>query len=167
MKILTRPHPNLTQQCSEFVHGEHGPELVKKCHQMAKLMIDHGGAGLAGPQVGWMRRVVVTVSHGGQVIALLNPEIVARYGRKKFQERCLSIPNMQCTTYRPYRITVVGMTPGDFQPLRVQVSSFDSSVWCHEIDHLNGILMTDRATKVRQIKPQRTSREILGLGEIA
>ena len=111
---------------------------------MADTMYKAEGVGLAAPQVGILRRVVVIdVGDEHGLIELVNPEIVAQEGEQAGGEGCLSAPGRQGYVKRPEKVTVRAQDrKGKF--FEVTGEGLLARAFCHEIDHLNGILYSDR-----------------------
>lgn len=101
------------------------------------------GIGLAAPQVGVLRRVVV-IDMGDGVKAYINPEIVSSQGSRKGVESCLSIPGRSATVIRPEKVTVKAMDV-DGKEFTEEAQGLRAVCLCHEIDHLDGILFIDKA----------------------
>ncbi len=118
---------------------------------MLETMKHASGVGLAGPQIGVMRRIiVVNIPEGGQgegepeiEMAVLNPEIVKFQGREIAPEGCLSIPGWIGDVPRADRITVKGLDLNN-RPIRIKAEGYLARVLQHEVDHLDGILFIDR-----------------------
>lgn len=138
---------------------EGDPVLYKKCREVEKFddrlsaliddMIDTmnkaGGAGLAAPQVGILRRVVV-VNVGDGNIELVNPVIVASSGEQREEEGCLSCPGQYAVTLRPMFVTVEAFDRFG-KKVKYIGKALKARAFCHEIDHLDGILFKSRAVK--------------------
>lgn len=117
---------------------------------MADTMYDTDiGAGLAAPQVGVLRRVVV-IDVGEGLINLINPEIIAAEGTHEVVEGCLSIPGKWGKVIRPTRVKVKALNEKG-QEFIITGEGDLAKALCHEIDHLDGILFIDKATEM--IKP--------------
>lgn len=120
---------------------------------LASDMIDtmnrENGVGLAAPQVGILKRVIVCMQ-GDKTMTIVNPVIVEQSGSVADIEGCLSIPGKRGTVERPSFVKVVGQ---DINGKKIEISAkdFDARVLCHEIDHLDGILYIDRAEKIEDI----------------
>jgi len=117
--------------------------------QLIANMIDtlaaHEGVGLAAPQVGVAKRIIVARATESGLVSLINPEIVHRSAETAFGvEGCLSIPGFQGEVERHVAITLKGLTP-EGQTLQLNVNYFPARVVQHEIDHLDGKLFIDRA----------------------
>ncbi len=140
---------------------EDGPVLRKKCRpvdevtpriqmildDMVETMREAKGVGLAAPQVGIMRRMFVAEPEEGEVYYFVNPEITVREGEETGEEGCLSVPDMAGEVIRPARIVIRGLDR-DGKEQEYSFEGFHARVMCHEYDHLDGILYTDRATRV-------------------
>lgn len=109
---------------------------------MADTMYDADGAGLAAPQVGILKRVVV-IDVGEGLVELVNPEIVETEGSQMCIEGCLSVPGRRGRVERPAKVVVRAQTRrGD--PIEVTGESFLANALCHEIDHLDGVVYVDK-----------------------
>lgn len=114
---------------------------------MIETLVYSQGAGLAAPQVGVLKRIfVATFDDGKTFIEAVNPEVVKAKGVRVAPEGCLSIPNIREKVERP-RSVVVKAFDRHGNPITLKASGFDASCFCHEIDHLDGILFTDKAIK--------------------
>lgn len=102
------------------------------------------GVGLAAPQVGVLRRLVVIEVEEDHPIFLINPEIVYESGEQEGPEGCLSIPGRSGIVRRPMNVTVRA-TGYDGKPLEIMGEGLLARAFCHEIDHLDGKLYTDIA----------------------
>lgn len=111
---------------------------------MYETMNNSDGVGLAGPQVGILRRVVV-IDVGEGRLELINPEIVKSSGKQTDKEGCLSCPNKWGYVIRPMKVTVKAQDRNG-NPITVKGTELLARALCHEIDHLDGILFIDKAT---------------------
>jgi len=112
-------------------------------------MHHHGAAGIAAPQAGIPLRLVVIEQERGRPLVLVNPRIMAEKGSvSEGPEACLSLPGICCKVKRPDKIRV---TFQDLKGVRktLNVPGTPARILAHEVDHLDGILCTDRATQVR------------------
>lgn len=107
------------------------------------------GVGLAAPQVGVLRRAVV-IDLGDGVINLINPEIVAKEGSKQGIESCLSVPNIVGTVERPEKVTVRFKDESGVLK-EIKGEGLMAVCLCHEIDHLDGIIFTDKAIEIQHV----------------
>ena len=105
-----------------------------------------GGAALAAPQVGILRRMVV-IDMGEGPLLLVNPRILWQQGEQHCVEGCLSIPGRFGSTVRPARVTVEALDR-DGEPVWLSGIGAMAKCLCHELDHLDGVLYTDKALEV-------------------
>src|SRR5690554_3852768 len=133
--------------------------IHKLLDNMADTMYDAHGVGLAAPQIGILKRVIVvdTGEEDAEIIELINPEIVASSGNQLGPEGCLSIPGVAGDVNRFDKITVKGLDRDGHQ-IMVEAEEFLARVLQHEIDHLNGILFIDIAELIYE-KEQPTHAE--------
>lgn len=109
---------------------------------MLQTMYENNGVGLAAPQVGILKRVVV-IDIGEGPLFLINPEIIEEEGFYVDQEGCLSVPGRQGEVKRPYRVKVKAQDRKGNEII-VEGEELLARALCHEIDHLNGILFVDK-----------------------
>lgn len=109
---------------------------------LADTMYDADGAGLAAPQVGILKRCVV-VDVGEELIELVNPEIVEAEGTQMCIEGCLSVPGRRGKVERPEKIQVRAQDRKG-HPIELSAEGFLANAICHELDHLDGIMYTDK-----------------------
>lgn len=114
---------------------------------MIDTMRHADGCGLAAPQVGILRRIAVVEVNEGEVIELINPEIIAREGEQQETEGCLSIPGRFGVTKRPMRVTVRA-TNRNGELYEVTGDGLLARALCHEIDHLDGHLFLERTIRM-------------------
>ncbi|SHK25144.1 peptide deformylase [Paramaledivibacter caminithermalis] len=112
---------------------------------MADTMYTKNGAGLAAPQVGILKRLVV-IDMGEGLINLINPEIIETQGTQKVVEGCLSIPGKWGKLERPAEVKVKALNEAGEEIIITGEGDFAKCL-CHEIDHLNGILFIDKVTE--------------------
>ena len=113
---------------------------------MIETMRDADGVGIAAPQVGVLRRVAVVEVE--DLYVLINPVIVEMEGDQFNEEACLSVPGRAGRVHRPERVVCECMDL-DGNPQRYEVTGLTATCFCHEIDHLDGILYTDKAEEIR------------------
>ena len=119
------------------------PRILTLLDDMIQTMRAADGCGLAAPQVGVLRRIAVVEVEQGNVIELINPEIIKREGEQQEAEGCLSIPGRYGVTSRPALVTVRA-TDRHGKQFEVSGEGLLARALCHEIDHLDGHLFTDR-----------------------
>lgn len=113
---------------------------------MHETLAQANGAGLAGPQVGVLRRLALVMLEDGSYLEIINPEIVERQGTQNDVEGCLSIPGVWGMVERPMNVTVRAQDRFGKEFTR-KAEGFTARAFCHEIDHLDGHLFTDFVTE--------------------
>ena len=128
-------------------------EIVRLAKDMVETVHAAPGIGLAAPQVGVGKRVIVVDLSVGedkdQLHVLVNPEVVAAEGEDVCEEGCLSIPDIREKVLRPRRVKVRGL---DLEGRTVEIDGEDllARALCHEIDHLEGVLFVDRLSSLKR-----------------
>ncbi len=139
-KILDDKEPALHKVCRPVEKFDW--RLHKLLKDMRDTLIDSGGVGLAAPQVGILRRVVL-VDTGEEILELVNPTIIATDGEQEGAEGCLSVPGKYGLVKRPYYAKVRAQDRhGDW--FEAEGEELIARCFCHELDHLEGILYTSR-----------------------
>jgi len=123
------------------------PRVLTLLDDMIDTMRDANGVGLAGPQVGIMRRIAVVEVEEGEVYELINPRIIATAGEQEGPEGCLSVPGRYGLVKRPRHVTVRA-TNRLGEEYEVTAHDFLARALCHEIDHLDGTLYIDKVTRM-------------------
>jgi len=123
--------------------------ILKLLDNMAKTMYSARGVGLAAPQVGISKRVIV-VDAGEGLLELINPEIIFAEGEQVVTEACLSIPGITGEVARAYAVHVKYLDRYGKENV-IKAKGFPAIVFQHEIDHLDGILFIDRARSVTKV----------------
>ncbi|MDR1563950.1 MAG: peptide deformylase [Oscillospiraceae bacterium] len=130
-------------------------KLATLLDDMIETMEEANGVGLAAPQVGILRRAVV-VDVGEGPMELVNPEIIQAEGEQEASEGCLSLPERWGITKRPLKVTLKAQDRfGNEQTF--EGSELLARAFCHELDHLNGVLFTDLA--IRMLTKEEMERE--------
>ena len=138
-KILTDKDPALHKVCRPVTNFD--KRLHKLLDDMVETLVDSGGVGLAAPQVGILRRVVV-VDTGEEVLELVNPTLIETDGEQVGPEGCLSVPGKYGLVKRPYYAKVRAQNRnGDW--FEAEGEELIGRCFCHELDHLDGILYTE------------------------
>ena len=138
-KILTVSDPALHKVCKPMVNFDN--RLFRLLEDMKETLIDSGGVGLAAPQVGILRRVVL-VDTGEEILELINPTLVAVDGEQTGAEGCLSVPGKYGLVTRPYWAKVRAQDRhGNW--FEVEGEELIARCFCHELDHLDGIVYTE------------------------
>lgn len=154
--IVKDPDPVLREVAKEVT--KFNSNLHKLLTDMAATMYDAEGVGLAAPQVGISKRVIVVdVGDERGLIEMVNPVITLSEGDQYGPEGCLSIPNLNGDVSRFNRVVVAGQDRNG-NPFEVDAVGYLARAFQHEIDHLNGILFTDIAENVFDITKQQQRR---------
>ena len=120
------------------------PRVLTLLDDMIETMRAADGVGLAAPQVGVLRRIVVVEVEPGKVYELINPKIIAYSGEQDGQEGCLSVPGQWGMVKRPMNVTVRAMNRHG-ETVEITGSEMLARCFCHELDHLDGTLYIDKA----------------------
>ncbi|MBR4943835.1 MAG: peptide deformylase [Peptococcaceae bacterium] len=149
--IVTK-EDNLLRKKSQVV-PEITPNVIKMLDRMQETMYAANGVGLAAPQVGILKRVIVVDigEDGPGVLRLINPEILERSGSQNGPEGCLSCPGMWGDVKRSQYVKVKAMNEQG-QEIIIEAEDFLARALQHEIDHLEGILFIDTATNMEYEK---------------
>ena len=123
------------------------PRILQLLDDMVDTMRAAGGVGLAGPQVGVLRRIVVIEVEEGNVLELINPKIIAYAGEQEGLEGCLSLPGQWGIVKRPMHVTVRAMNRHG-ETVEYTGSELLARCFCHELDHLDGRLYPDVAERM-------------------
>ena len=123
------------------------PRILTLLDDMVETMRAANGVGLAAPQVGVLRRIAVVEVEDGEVYELINPKIVARAGEQEGAEGCLSVPGRYGLVVRPKHVTVRA-TNRYGEEFEVTAHDFLARAFCHELDHLDGHLYTEKVTRM-------------------
>ena len=123
------------------------PRILTLLDDMVETMRAADGCGLAAPQVGILRRVVVIETEPGQVYELINPKILATAGEQDGEEGCLSVPSRYGMVKRPRHVTVRA-TDRNGREFEITVHDFTARAFCHEIDHLDGHLYLEKVSRM-------------------
>ncbi len=137
-KILTDKEPALHKVCKPVEHFDW--RLHKMLDDMAETLEEANGVGLAAPQVGILRRVVI-VDTGDGILELVNPELLETDGEQVGAEGCLSVPGKYGLVKRPYYAKVRAQDR-DGNWFEAEGEELIGRCFCHELDHLDGILYT-------------------------
>ena len=116
---------------------------------MAETMYKANGVGLAAPQVGILKKIIV-VDIGEGLITLINPEILEAQGSQSDEEACLSVPGRRGMVERPMEIKVKGLDENGNEK-EIKAEGYLARALCHEIDHLSGTLFIDKVEREVQL----------------
>jgi peptide deformylase len=128
------------------------PRIVQACEDMVETMLASDGVGIAAPQIGIMKRFFIAMPHvdaedeelRDKIYVMINPEITYKEGIQESSEGCLSVPGYMGLVDRPEKIRIKG-TDLEGEEHEYEFEGFAATVFCHEYDHLEGILYTDIA----------------------
>lgn len=120
--------------------------IIQLLNDMGETMKSRDGVGLAAPQVGVLRRVVV-IDVGDGIVEFINPEIIKSSGEIVMSEGCLSVPDRVGEVKRPERVTVKAYNRKG-EEFEIEAQDYFARAVCHEIDHLDGILFLDKAANI-------------------
>ena len=157
-EIVVVPHPVLRQKAARV--NDFGPALQNLIDDMIDTMRAAPGVGLAAPQVNVSQQVIVVeyedpeegIPH--QLYAVVNPKIVSFSKETEMGvEGCLSIPGVIGDVERARTVVVKGFDRHG-KPLNLKLDGWVARIFQHEIDHLNGVLFTDRAVRVERVSPE-------------
>ena len=149
--ILTKEEPGLYKNCRPGT--DFNPRLHQLLDDMAETLSQENGVGLAAPQVGVLRRAVIVLEtnvpegEDEYIIELVNPEIIESDGEQYGAEGCLSVPGEYGLVRRPMHVKVRAQDRnGEF--FEVEGEGLTARCFCHEIDHLNGIVFTSKCERM-------------------
>jgi len=125
------------------------PEIVNLVKDMTETMYTASGVGLAAPQVGVAKRIIIIDDEEKGAIALINPEIIEKEGEMISEEGCLSLPELYAQVKRFAKIKVEGLDLNG-EKIAIEAKDLLARVIQHEIDHLNGILFIDKIGKTKR-----------------
>ena len=134
------------------------PRIGELITDMLDTMYDAMGVGLAAPQVGILKRIVV-IDVGEGPIVLINPEILETSGEQTGDEGCLSVPGMAGQVTRPNYVKVKALDVNMEEQI-LEGEGLLARAFCHEIDHLDGVLFIDKA--IRMLSPEELEQQAKG-----
>ena len=137
---------------------------IKLIQDMVETMYKAPGVGLAAPQVGVSQRIMVTDTSAGEnednLLVILNPEIVSTDGEQYEEEGCLSIPGFTEAVRRPKKVVLQGVDI-EGRELILEGSDLLARAFCHEMDHLNGVLFLDHLSFIKRDLIRRKIRKLV------
>jgi len=151
LEILKYPHPVLKKRCEAV--SQIDEEVRKLIDDMRETMYGASGVGLAACQVGVSRRVIVLdvspMDPQHTFFALINPEIISEEGEIDHEEGCLSVPDYLEKIKRKEKLCVKGVSPEGME-VEIKGEGILAIALQHEIDHINGILILDRVSRLKR-----------------
>ncbi len=148
--VVQTGDPVLRKKCGQVT--AFNKELGVLLDDMKETVRAENGAGLAAPQIGISKRVVV-IDVGEGYFELVNPVIVAVKGEQSGPEGCLSVKGKQGTVVRPYKVKAEYRDRFG-KKHKLTAEGFFARAVCHELDHLDGILYTDKAVELYDLPPE-------------
>ena len=158
MKIVTYPDPILMRKAAPIEEIDN--EICEIAQKMLDTMYDACGIGLAAPQVGLSKRLVVLDATGQKTgeRVFINPQIIEERGETVEEEGCLSFPDVMGKVIRSQYVTVTAYNL-EGKKLEIKAEGLLSRVWQHEIDHINGRLFIEMMTPASRIANQQKIKE--------
>lgn len=151
--------PVLKQQASEVTDID--GKLARLVDDMVDTMYAAPGVGLAAPQIGIQKQLFVwDLQDGTGPHAIINPQIVESDGEWVYEEGCLSVPGLSWEIVRPNHVHVIGFDL-DGNEVSYEVSELEGRMFQHELDHLNGVLLTERLDEDQAKEAKREVRELM------
>ena len=144
-EILKQGEPALSKVCHPVTVFDQ--KLWDLLDDMKETLADAGGLGLAGPQVGILRRVAIVVNEKDEMLELVNPEIIAQQGEQDGLEGCLSVPGLWGFVKRPAWVKVKALDRNG-KEFEVEGTEITARCFCHELAPLDGHLYTELAGKL-------------------
>ena len=139
-EIITQGDVRLTKKCHAVT--EFGQRLWDLLDDMRETLIESKGVGLAAPQIGIMRRVVLVINDEDEILELVNPEILETEGEQTGPEGCLSVPGKFGMVTRPYYVKVKAQDRnGNWY--EAEGEELTGRCFCHELEHLDGHLYVE------------------------
>ena len=143
--ILTREDPILSKKCHAVTKFDE--KLRELLDDMKETLANANGVGLAAPQIGIVRRVVLVINDEGEVLELINPEIIEEDGEQDGLEGCLSVPGYYGFVVRPMYVKVRCQNRyGEW--VEYEGEELTARCFCHELAHLDGHLYTELADEL-------------------
>lgn len=155
--ITVRGESILAKKCKPV--REITPRIKEACADMVDTMKAADGVGIAAPQIGIMKRFFIAMPHvdaedevtRDKIYYMINPEITYTEGTQDSSEGCLSVPGYMGLVERPYKIRIKA-TDLDGKDHEYEFEGFEATVFCHEYDHLEGILYSDIAKEMMTVE---------------
>ncbi|MCJ7705779.1 MAG: peptide deformylase [Desulfobacterales bacterium] len=166
LEILKYPHPLLKKRCEKVdrIDGE----VKKLIRDMTETMYQANGIGLAACQVGVSRRVIVVdvspIDPEKEFFAMVNPEVISEEGEIEHEEGCLSVPDCLEKLKRKEKVLIRGFSPVG-KEIEISAEGILAIAIQHEIDHINGVLILDRISRLKReiyrnkLKKERRKKE--------
>ncbi len=151
LEILKYPHPLLKKRCEKVDRIDGG--VKKLIRDMTETLYHANGIGLAACQVGVPRSVIVVdvspIDPEKDFFAIVNPEVISQEGEIEHEEGCLSVPECSEKVKRSQKVLVRGLSP-EGKKIEISGEGILAITLQHEIDHLNGVLILDRISRLKR-----------------
>ncbi len=154
MEILKYPNPVLKKTSAAVLAVDEDDRSALE--QMVKIMYLSHGVGLAAPQIGINKKLMVVDIGDKNILRLINPVIIKVNGKEEMEEGCLSVPNIYVKVKRANSIIIKALNENG-QPIRMEATGLLARVILHEMDHLNGKLIIDHLNPIRRHRALRES----------
>lgn len=144
-EILTQGDPALSKVCHSVTKFD--DRLANLLEDMRDTLIESNGVGLAAPQIGIIRRVVLVINDNDEIMELINPEILEQSGEQEGLEGCLSVPGMSGVVKRPNYVKIKAQDRnGNWY--EAEGTGLTARCFCHELAHLDGHLYVELCDKL-------------------
>lgn len=154
MKILKYPNPILKKTSAPILTV--GEDDISILEQMVKIMYLSRGVGLAAPQIGVNKRLIVVDIGDKNILRLINPVTIKTEGKEEMDEGCLSVPDIYVRVKRAKSIIIKALNENG-RPIKIEATGLLARTILHEIDHLNGKLIIDHLNPIRRLRVLRES----------
>ncbi|MCD7830274.1 MAG: peptide deformylase [Clostridiales bacterium] len=158
-EIVEKGDPILSKKCHPVTRFD--KKLGRMLDDLTETLRDSGGVGLAAPQIGICRRMVVVMNAQEEIIELVNPEIISTSGEQTGFEGCLSLPGMYGEITRPMTVRVKAQNrQGEW--FEAEDTGLTARCFCHEIDHLDGHMfdeLCDRLYTSEELDEMEAAKE--------
>lgn len=157
--IVTEPNPVLRKKAETVRADEIGSEKFQTLiDDMIETMYAASGIGIAAPQIGLSRRIIIAETGEHKPVAFINPEITSKsWGTVTSEEGCLSVPGLYGIVKRHKSVSAKALGR-DGKPVLIKNKELLAIILQHEIDHLNGILFVDKAKHIHPISEYRNPK---------
>ena len=159
--VIYSDDPMIRKKCRDVTDFDE--KLWELLDDMYETMKKEDGVGLAAPQIAVLRKMVV-IEANGMRLELINPKITQTSGTQESFEGCLSVKEYNGLVIRPYKVTVEAMDRYA-NPFQMTVEGMMATIFCHEIDHLSGILFIDKAKELYNKNDQKAYEKFLARQE--
>ena len=146
LRNIRKDHDGILRKKSKPV-SEINDNIRSLLKDMSETMYANNGVGLAAPQIGILKRIVVIDDGENGLLKLIDPEIIGSEGEQISTEGCLSVPEYNGDVKRPAKVHLKAMDENGSE-IQLTGEGFLAVIICHELDHLDGVLFTDKAEEV-------------------